>query len=96
MMKRTKPVRTVDDAIPFRSLQVDFAGSYMLCFVGYVYRRPYCSLLSRGEAIRDDLAQYISMQAPEMTQVVPNGSHYRDSQHKYTQLAFNPEYVNAT
>ena len=31
-------------------------------------------------AVRDEPAQYISMRAPETTMVVPNGSHYRDSQ----------------
>ena len=30
-----KRSRTVDRALPFRALQADFTGSYMLCFVGY-------------------------------------------------------------
>ena len=38
---------------------------------------------SRGEAVRDEPAQYISMWAPETTAVGPNGSHYRDSQYVY-------------
>ena len=50
----------------------------MVCYVSLVYLRPHFGLLSRGEAVRDELAQYISMQAPETTVVVPNGS--RDSQ----------------
>ena len=45
-------------------------------YVGLVYPQPHFGLLSRGEAVRDEPAQYISMRAP----VVPNGSHYRDSQ----------------
>ena len=49
-------------------------------YVGLVYPRPHFGLLSRGEAVRDEPAQYISMRAPERTAVVPNGSHYRDSQ----------------
>ena len=53
----------------------------MVCYVGLVYPRPRFGLLSRGEAVRDEPAQYISMRAPETTVVVPNGSHYRDSQY---------------
>ena len=45
-----------------------------MCYVGLVYPRPRFGLLSRGEAVRDEPAQYISMQAPETTVVVPNGS----------------------
>ena len=33
------------------------------------------------QSSRDEPAQYISMRAPETTVVVPNGSHYRDSQY---------------
>ena len=56
----------------------------MVCYVGLVYPRPRFGFLSRGEAVRGKPAQYISMRAPETTVVVPNGSHYRDSQ--YIQL----------
>ena len=52
-----------------------------MCYVGLVYPRPRFGLLSRGEAVRGEPAQYISMRAPETTVVVPNGSHYRDSQY---------------
>ena len=52
----------------------------VVCYVGLVYPWPHFGLLSRGEAVRDEPAQYISIQAPETTVVVPNGSHYRDSQ----------------
>ena len=52
----------------------------VMCYVGLVYPRPHFGLLSRGEAVRNEPAQYISMLAPETTVVVPNGSHYRDSQ----------------
>ena len=52
----------------------------MVCYVGLVYPRPRFGLLSRGEAVRGEPAQYISMRAPETTVVIPNGSHYRDSQ----------------
>ena len=55
----------------------------MVCYVGLVYPRPRFGLLSRGEAVRGEPAQYISMRAPETTVVVPNGSHYRDSQYRY-------------
>ena len=59
-----------------------------MCYVGLVYPRPRFGLLSRGEAVRDEPAQYISMRAPETTVVVPNGSHYRDSQ--YTCMCIRP------
>ena len=52
----------------------------MVCYDGLVYLRPHFGLLSSGGAVWDEPAQYISMQAPETTVVVPNGSHYRDSQ----------------
>ena len=52
-----------------------------MCYVGLVYSRPHFGFLSRGEAVRDEPAQYISMRPPETTTVVPNGSHYRDSQY---------------
>ena len=55
-----------------RALQADFLDSYEPYFVGLVYRRPRFVLLSRGEAIRDEPAQCISMQAPETTRVIPN------------------------
>ena len=54
----------------------------MVCYVSLVYPRPHFGLLSRWEAVRDEPAQYISMRAPETTAVVPNGSHYRDSQYR--------------
>ena len=47
-----------------------------------IYPRPRFGLLLRGEAVRVEPAQYISMRAPETTVVVPNGSHYRDSQYR--------------
>ena len=79
-MNVNKPVRTVDRALLFCTLQDDFADFSVVCYVGLVYPRPHFGLPSRGEAVWDELAQYISMRAPEMTTVVPNGSHYRDSQ----------------
>ena len=77
----TNRVRTVDRALLFCALQADFADFSVVCYVGLVYPRPRFGLLSRGEAVRDEPAQYISMRAPETTVVVPNGSHYRDSQY---------------
>ena len=74
-------VRTVDRALLFCALQDDFADFSVVCYVGLVYPRPRFGLLSRGEAVRGEPAQYISMRAPETTVVVPNGSHYRDSQY---------------
>ena len=71
----------VDRALLFCALQADFVDFSVVCYVGLVYPQPHFSLLSRGEAVRDEPAQYISMQAPETTMVVPNGSHYRDSQY---------------
>ena len=62
-------------------LQADFADFSVVCYVGLVYPLPHFGLLSRGEADRDEPAQYISMRAPETTVVIPNGSHYRDSQY---------------
>ena len=82
----TNRVRTVDRALLFCALQADFADFSVVCYVGLVYPRPRFGLLSRGEAVRDEPAQYISMRAPETTVVVPNGSHYRDSQYKYVTL----------
>ena len=79
-MNVNKPVRTVNRALLFCALQADFADFSVVCYVGLVYPRPHFGLLSRGEAVRDKPAQYISMRAPETTVVVPNGSHYRDSQ----------------
>ena len=63
----------------FCALKVDFADFSVVCYVGLVYPRPRFGLLPRGEAVRDEPAQFISMQAPETTMVVPNGSHYCDS-----------------
>ena len=57
--EKTKPGRTVNRALPF---QADFAGSYVLCFVGLIYQWPHFGLLSYGEAVRHDPTQYISMQ----------------------------------
>ena len=42
------------------------------------------AFFSHGEAVWGEPAQYISMRATETTVVVPNGSHYRDSQLYYT------------
>ena len=61
----------------------DFWAPKIKDSLGHVDRdisRPHFGLLSHGEAVRDEPAQYISMQTPETTAVVPNGSHYRDSQ----------------
>ena len=71
----TNRVRTVDRALLFCALQDDFADFSVVCYVGLVYPRPHFGLLSRGEAVRGEPAQYISMRAPETTVVVPNGSH---------------------
>ena len=49
-------------------------------FVGLVYPLPHFGLLSHVEEVQDEPAQNVSMRAPETTAVVPNGSHYRDSQ----------------
>ena len=46
--------------------------TYVLWFVGKVYPWPRIGLLSLGEAVWDEPAQYISMRAPETTRVVPN------------------------
>ena len=62
----------VDRALLFRVLHAHFVGFYMLCFVGKVYPWPRIDLLSLGEAVWDEPAQYISMRAPETTRVVPN------------------------
>ena len=62
----------------------------MVCYVGLVYPRPRFGLLSRGEVVRGEPAQYISMRAPETTVVVPNGSHYRDSQYNRENAALKP------
>ena len=70
----------VDRALIFCALQADFADFSVVCFIDLVYPLPHFGLLSRGEAVRGEPAQYISMWAPETTMVVPNGSHYRDSQ----------------
>ena len=68
----TNRVRTVDRALLFCALQDDFADFSVVCYVGLVYPRPRFGLLSRGEAVRGEPAQYISMRAPETTVVVPN------------------------
>ena len=62
----------VDRALLFRALHAHFVGFYVLCFVGKVYPWPRIGLLSLGEAVWDEPAQYISMWAPETTRVVPN------------------------
>ena len=60
--------KRVDRALLSRALQLDFLGSHVL----YAYPRAYFDLLSRGEAIRDKPAQYISMGARVSVRVVPN------------------------
>ena len=45
----------------------------------YYTPRPYFDLLSRGEAIRDKPAQYISMGARVSVRIVPNMEAYRAS-----------------
>ena len=62
----------VDRALLFRALHAHFVGFYVLYFVGKVYPWPRIGLLPLGEAVWDEPAQYISMWAPEKTQVVPN------------------------
>ena len=69
----------VDRALLFRVLHSHFVGFYVLRFVGKVYPRPCIGLLSLGEAIWDEPAQYISMRALETSFLI--GSHYRDSQY---------------
>ena len=61
----------VDHALLLCVLQDDFTDFSVVCYVGLVYPRPHFGLLSRGEAVRDEPAQYISMRAPE-TIVTPN------------------------
>ena len=80
MRKLGKQVRTVDRALLFCAPQTDFVDLSVVCYVGLVYPRPHFGLFSRGEAVRDEPAQCISMRAPETFAVVPKGSHYRDSQ----------------
>ena len=63
----TNRVRTVDRALLFCALQADFADLSVVCYVGMVYPRSHFGLLSRGEAVRDEPAQYISMRAPKTT-----------------------------
>ena len=72
MYNRPNWARTVDRALLFRALHAHFVGFYVLCFVGKVYPWPRIGLLSLGEAVWDEPAQYISMRAPETTRVVPN------------------------
>ena len=62
----------VNRALLFRALNAHFVGFYVLCFVGEVYPGSHIGLLSLGEAVWDEPAQYISMRAPETTRVVPN------------------------
>ena len=62
----------VDRVLLFCALHAHFVGFYVLCFVGKVYPWPRIGLLSLGEAIWDEPAQYISMRGPETTRVVPN------------------------
>ena len=51
----------VDRVLLFRTLHAHFVGFYVLCFVGKVYPWPRIGLLSLGEAVWDEPAQYISM-----------------------------------
>ena len=64
-------VRTVDRALLFCALQADFSDFSVVCYVGLVYPRPHFGLLSRGEAVRDEPAQYISMRAPDSVRKRP-------------------------
>ena len=48
----------VDRALLFRVLHAHFVGFYVLCFVGKVYPWPRIGLLSLGEAVWDEPAQY--------------------------------------
>ena len=53
-----------------------------MCYVGLVYPRPRFGLLSRGEAVRDEPAQYISMRLRKRPWSFLIGeSLYRDSQY---------------
>ena len=70
----------VDRALLFRALHAHFVDFYVLCFVGKVYPRPRIGLLSLGEAVWDEPAQYISMRLRKRPGSFLIGSHYRDSQ----------------
>ena len=72
VMYRSAHARSVDHVLLFRALYAHFVGFYVLCFVGKVYPWPRIGLLSLGEAVWDEPAQYISMRAPETTRVVLN------------------------
>ena len=54
----------VGRALLFRALHAHFVGFCVLYFVGEVYPWPRIDLLSLGEAVWDEPAQYISMRAP--------------------------------
>ena len=71
-IKRPNRVLMVNSALLFCVLHAHFVSFYVLCFVGKVYPWPHMGFLSLGEAVSDELAQYISMRALETTQVVPN------------------------
>ena len=71
-IKRRNRVLMVDRVLLFRALHAHFVDFYVLCFVGKVYPWPRIGLLSLGEAVWNEPAQYISMRAPETTRVVPN------------------------
>ena len=58
IMMWTNRVRTVNCALLFCALQADFVNFSVVCYVGLVYPRPHFGLLSRGEAVRDEPAQY--------------------------------------
>ena len=60
----------VDCALLFHALHAHFVGFYVLRFVGKVYPWPRIGLLSLGEAVWDEPAQYISMRALETTRVL--------------------------
>ena len=51
-------VRTIDRALLFCALQDVFADFSVVYYVGLVYPRPHFGLLSRGEAVPDEPAQY--------------------------------------
>ena len=82
IMNVNKPGLDGRSRLLFCVLQDDFADISVVCYIGLVYPRPHFRPPLRGEAVRNEPAQYISMRAPETTAVVPNGSHYRDSQYR--------------
>ena len=71
----------VDRALLFRALHARFVGLYVLCFVGEVYPWPRIGLLSLGEAVWDEPAQYtLACGLRKRPGSFLIGSHYRDSQ----------------